>query len=77
MAFAEDATLEAEGMTNADVQPVRQHNQPGRDFLAVGQDDLLAFLAVRNGRSLGVIVSTSGGICARRVLTSVSYMTPC
>ena len=77
MACADHLALDAERMAKADVQAVGQHDQPRRDFLAIRQDDLLPLRAVGNRRSLGVDRLASGGICARTVLTRVSYITPC
>ena len=54
MALAHDLASDAERMAQADVQPVRQHDQPRRNRLAVRQRELLPVGAGRDRRHLGV-----------------------
>ena len=46
--------LDAEHLTQSDVQAVGDHHQPRRNHLVVGKDDLLAVVAGRNRNGLAI-----------------------
>ena len=54
MARADDLAFDAEIAAQPDVQPIGQHHQPRRDRFAVRERELLAIVAGRDIRDLGV-----------------------
>ncbi len=68
MAWAGDFALDSKRMTQADVQPVRQHNQPRNDFFAVRQRERLPLGAGLDARNLGFDeFDAAGNFTAHRV----------
>jgi hypothetical protein len=54
MTGTDHLAFDAEIVTQGDIEPVRQHYQPGTDLFPVRQRQMLAFGAGRYGRRLGV-----------------------
>ena len=77
MARADDTRARCRAVAQADIQAVRQNDQPRGNLLAVRQRDALPVGARCDRDDLRWSISTLAGICARMVLTSVSYRMPC
>ena len=54
MAGADDPPRNAEHVAKPEIEAVGQHDQPCRDFLVIGQHELLALRTVGNGDDLAM-----------------------